>query len=165
MGNNKILLIIVLVVIVLAGGYYGYTKIAKEEAGDGYMLNNQDADDTTNGDEAINQELEAGQIIDDQTSGDEIAEAVKEFEVEGNNFTFSLKQIKVQQGDKVKIVFKNIEGFHDLIIDEFAVNTGQIRAGESKTVEFTADKAGTFEYYCSVGQHRANGMFGQLIVE
>ena len=32
-------------------------------------------------------------------------------------------------------------------------------------VEFTVDKTGTFEYYCSVGQHRANGMVGNLIVE
>jgi plastocyanin len=28
-----------------------------------------------------------------------------------------------------------------------------------------ADKKGTFEYYCSVGQHRALGMKGKLVVE
>jgi len=32
-------------------------------------------------------------------------------------------------------------------------------------VEFTADTPGEFEYYCSVGQHRANGQVGKLIVE
>ncbi len=32
-------------------------------------------------------------------------------------------------------------------------------------VEFTADKKGTFEYYCSVGEHRVNGMKGKFIVE
>src|SRR3990167_9256749 len=37
--------------------------------------------------------------------------------------------------------------------------------GQSASVEFTADKAGGFEYYCSVGTHRAMGMVGAFIVE
>jgi len=32
-------------------------------------------------------------------------------------------------------------------------------------VTFVADKAGEYEFYCSVGQHRANGMVGKLIVK
>ena len=173
MGTNKILLIVALVIIVLAGGYYGYTKMTKESLGDDYMMgdqiNDQDGDDmnltmpaSDESGEGVDEMMVGG---DGQVSGDEMMSDVKEFTVEGDNFAFSVKEIKVKQGDKVKITFNNIEGFHDLIIDEFGVNTGQIRAGESKTVEFIADKTGTFEYYCSVGQHRANGMFGQLIVE
>jgi hypothetical protein len=41
----------------------------------------------------------------------------------------------------------------------------QVGAGASDVVEFTADKAGTFEYYCSVGNHRAMGMKGTLTVK
>lgn len=110
--------------------------------------------------ETINNETTETAPVSNQSSSE-----VKEFKVSGSNFSFSLKEIKVKKGDKVKIVFTNNEGSHDLIIDELGVNIGQIQAGQSQTVEFTADKAGTFEYYCSVGQHRANGMFGQLIVE
>ena len=33
------------------------------------------------------------------------------------------------------------------------------------TAEFTADKVGSFEYYCSVGSHRSMGMKGVLKVE
>jgi nitrite reductase (NO-forming) len=73
--------------------------------------------------------------------------------------------MRVKKGDTVKITFTNNNGTHDLLIDEFKVNTGRIPAGESKTVEFVADKTGTFEYYCSVGQHRKMGMKGNLIVE
>ena len=50
-------------------------------------------------------------------------------------------------------------------IDEFNAKTRVLNKGEEETITFVADKAGTFEYYCSVGQHRANGMVGKLIVE
>lgn len=85
--------------------------------------------------------------------------------MEGKPFSFSQKEIRVKKGDKVKIQFKNMEGFHDWVIDEFNARTKQLPAGQSEIIEFIADKTGTFEYYCSVGQHRANGMVGKLIVE
>ena len=88
-----------------------------------------------------------------------------EFTVTASNFKYDLKTIKVKKGDTVKIIFKNSEGFHDFIIDEFDVATNQIGAEEEDEVEFVADKVGTFEYYCSVGTHRKMGMVGKLIVE
>lgn len=91
--------------------------------------------------------------------------STRTFTVEGSNFSFSLKQMKVKKGDTVKVIFTNKDGFHDWSLDEFGVATKQIPAGQSETVEFVADKAGTFEYYCSVGEHRKNGMVGKLIVE
>lgn len=90
---------------------------------------------------------------------------VQEFKVEGGMMYFNPKEIRVKKGDKVRIVFTNKEGFHDWVIDEFNARTPQIRAGETATIEFVADKVGTFEYYCSVGQHRQLGMKGNLIVE
>ncbi|MBI2464729.1 cupredoxin domain-containing protein [Candidatus Shapirobacteria bacterium] len=91
--------------------------------------------------------------------------ATQTFNIKGLNFAFDVKEIRVKKGDKVTINFTNTEGFHDFKIDELNVTSKQIQAGESETVTFTADKAGTFEYYCSVGQHRQNGMWGKLIVE
>jgi nitrite reductase (NO-forming) len=91
--------------------------------------------------------------------------ADKTVDIKGLNYAFDVKEIKVKLNDKVKINFTNTEGFHDFKIDEYNVATKQIKAGETESVEFVADKAGTFEYYCSVGQHRANGMFGKIIVE
>lgn len=92
---------------------------------------------------------------------------VKAFEVEGKPFEFSVKEIRVKEGDTVRITFKNNEGTHDFTVDEFNARTKQIQAGESDTVEFVANKKGTFEYYCSVGNgfHRQQGMVGKLIVE
>jgi plastocyanin len=71
----------------------------------------------------------------------------------------------VKKGDTVTITFKNSVGFHDWKLDEFKAATAKLAAGKEETVTFVADKTGTFEYYCSVGQHRANGMVGNLIVE
>ncbi len=90
----------------------------------------------------------------------------KTFTVTAGNFKYDVDQITVNKGDKVRIVFKNSEGFHDWVVDEFeGGRTKQIAAGAEETIEFVADEAGTFEYYCSVGKHRAMGMKGTLTVK
>ena len=89
----------------------------------------------------------------------------KEFTVLATPFTFSLSEIKVKKGDRVKITFRNDQGMHDWVVDEFNVRTKQLQAGQSEIIEFVADKTGTFEYYCSVNGHRQMGMKGSLIVE
>lgn len=99
------------------------------------------------------------------TAVDDDSGKTKSFSVEASNFAFSLKEIKVKQGDRVRITVTNKGGFHDWKLDEFSLATKQLQADQSETIEFVADKRGTFEYYCSVGQHRAMGMKGNLIVE
>ena len=93
------------------------------------------------------------------------ATAEKSFTVVGKNFSFSVGEIRVKKGDKVSVTFTNESGFHDWRLDEFGVGTKQLKDGESETITFIADKAGTFEYYCSIGKHRQMGMKGLLIVE
>ncbi len=88
----------------------------------------------------------------------------KSFTITGSNFAFAPKQIAVKKGDTVKITFINNDGFHDLHIDEFNIATKQIKAGAQETTTFVADKTGSFQYYCSVGTHRAMGMWGTLTV-
>tara|TARA_Y100000310_G_scaffold89923_1_gene87059 strand:+ start:21764 stop:22240 length:477 start_codon:yes stop_codon:yes gene_type:complete len=91
--------------------------------------------------------------------------AIKEFTVNGKNWEFDVKEIKVKAGDTVKIQFTSTSGFHDWVVDEFNAATDQVNSGGQTSVEFVANKAGTYEYYCSVGNHRARGMVGTLIVE
>ena len=90
---------------------------------------------------------------------------VKSFTVTGRNFSFTPKEIRVNEGDTVRITFTNGGGTHDFVLDEFDVATKTLQTGQSETVEFVADKAGTYEYYCSIGQHRQMGMVGNLVVE
>lgn len=95
----------------------------------------------------------------------EVVPAVKEFSIVGTNWDFDVKEIRVNEGDTVRIQFKSDSGFHDWVVDEFNAKTDQVNSGGTTSVEFVAGTAGTYEYYCSVGNHRARGMVGTLIVE
>ncbi len=90
---------------------------------------------------------------------------ILKYTIVGSNYSFDIKEIKAKIGDKIELTFKNQEGFHDWVVDEFSARTKQLPADSEETIEFIADKAGTFEYYCSVGSHRKMGMVGKLIVE
>lgn len=90
---------------------------------------------------------------------------VKIVDVEAGSFYYKPNEIRVKKGEKVKIVMKSVDMMHDFNIDELGVKMPIVKSGNTGTVEFTADQTGTFEYYCSVGQHRQNGQIGKLIVE
>ncbi|HBC73124.1 MAG: Plastocyanin [Candidatus Amesbacteria bacterium GW2011_GWB1_47_19] len=90
---------------------------------------------------------------------------IKKFTVEGSNYKFSPATIKVKKGDTVQLTFKSMDAIHDWSLDVFDAATNQIGEGEEEEIEFVAEKAGTFEFYCSVGNHRQMGMKGKFIVE
>lgn len=108
-------------------------------------------------------------ITDKQTAqlaeGTKTDTTEKTFDLTGGNYYFVPNKITVNQGDKVTFILTNAGGTHDLLIDELGVKTPIIKTGESATVTFTADKKGTFEYYCSLPGHREKGMVGTLTVE
>lgn len=89
----------------------------------------------------------------------------KAISVESGSFYFKPNEIRVKKGEKVTITLTNKGGMHNFVIDEFNVKSETINGGASTVVEFTPDKTGTFEFYCSIGNHRQMGMKGKLIVE
>ncbi len=90
---------------------------------------------------------------------------VKEVEVRSRGLAFEVSEIRVNRGDTVRVTYVNGGGRHDWVIDEFeGARTAMISAGQSETVEFVADRAGTFEFYCSVPGHRSAGMYGSFVV-
>ncbi len=91
--------------------------------------------------------------------------SIKTFTVIGKPFSFTPSQITVNKGDTVVIIFKNESGTHDWRIDEFNSLTKILQGGQQETIQFVANKTGTFEYYCSIGTHRQQGMKGNLIVK
>lgn len=91
---------------------------------------------------------------------------VKEFSVEGSEFKFSPATISVKKGDRVRVTFKNAGTvIHNFNIAELGVASKTISPGGSDVLEFTADKSGTFAFYCAIGNHRANGMEGSIAIE
>lgn len=124
----------------------------------------------TEDDDMDEMDMENEDAVDDQptvTPDTTVVDAAgaKVFNVGGVNYAFDVKTITVKEGDTVTINFTSNGGFHDWAIDEFSAATERVAAGNSSSVTFVANRAGTFEYYCSVGTHRAQGMVGNLIVE
>lgn len=109
-------------------------------------------------------------IMPQEDTGEKRAAGVEaqtsEVVIEGTEFKFLPTTLTFKKGETVKLVFKNTGKMpHDWVIDELNVRTKIINGGETDTIEFTPQLTGAFEYYCSVGAHRANGMKGTFIVE
>jgi plastocyanin len=153
MQNKNVVIGIVVVLLLVAG----YLAINNKKGAD--MNNEEKVELNTNTQE------QATTVNDDAGTEAKVLGVEKSFVVTGSNFKFLPATINVNKGDTVKITFKNSDGFHDFKIDELNVATEKIKAGAEQTVTFVADKAGSFEYYCSVGTHRAMGMKGTLIVK
>lgn len=89
---------------------------------------------------------------------------VKEITVQNDRLSYVQSEIRVNRGDTIRLTFENTGGRHDWVLDEFDAATDVIRGGQSETIEFTADEAGEFEFYCSVPGHREAGMWGTFVV-
>lgn len=96
-----------------------------------------------------------------QTQGE-----AREITVEGDEYAFSPGSITVEAGEKIRLTFKNMGNLaHNFTIDELGVAAKTISGGKSETLEFTAEKSGTFTFYCSIAGHRQLGMEGELEVQ
>ena len=95
----------------------------------------------------------------------EIVEARK-IVVEGDEFKFTPTSITVKKGEKIMLTFKNVGKFpHNLKVDELGISTKTINGGEEDSIEFVSEKSGTFAMYCGVGNHRQQGMEGEVEVK
>ncbi len=65
---------------------------------------------------------------------------------------FTPEHIKVKQGDRVKIHLTSLEtsrdAAHGFAIDKYNINVS-LEPGEHETIEFVADMAGVYPFYCS----------------
>lgn len=86
--------------------------------------------------------------------------------IEGKEFSMTPNNVTVNKGDDVTIVFKNVGRVaHSFQIDDLDIHTTPITPGESTTISFKANKAGSFPFWCGVAGHRDAGMQGTIIVK
>lgn len=159
-GNktNPILIIaVVIIVIVIAVGVFLYKS--KTDTKGEMMASTQDQ----MAEPSITQTVNTEQMTDNSMMSEESNSQI--ISVEGGNFYFKPNEIRVKVGEPVVINFTNNGGAHDFVIKELGVQSKLTQSGETAQVQFTPNQTGTFEFYCSVGNHRAMGMKGTLIVE
>lgn len=92
-------------------------------------------------------------------------EDVKTIDVTASRFQFEPATITVALGDTVRLRLRSADRSHAFAIKAFRVKTLIPKGGETVTVEFVADQAGTFAFtcseYCGTGH---SGMKGTLVV-
>ena len=90
---------------------------------------------------------------------------VKEFKMTAKGFAFSPETIEVNKGDKVKLVVTSMDIPHGISIPEYGINE-RLNPGVPVTIEFAADKEGSFTAFCSVFCGSGHGsMKGKIIVK
>lgn len=103
------------------------------------------------------------------------------FDVVGKDeFTYDPASLTVTAGSQVTINFTNdgVLEHNWLLISErtdpvtaseadamAGATTGELGAGEEKSITFSAPPAGTYTYVCTVAGHAEAGMLGTLVVE
>lgn len=167
MNKTSLTIGLIAIVVLVGAAYYAMTtKSAMTAADTNKGINTMISTEATGAPSSVVESGSSptGAMGAETAKGDTMKPQIKEFTISGSNFSFSQTSLSVQKGDTVKITFKNEEGTHDWVVDEFKTRTKILKAGEEETIQFTADTVGTFEYYCSVGQHRQMGMKGTLTV-
>lgn len=78
---------------------------------------------------------------------------VREFILSARQWEFNLTRIEVELGDTIRLKITGLDdgvgNGHGFGIADFGVNE-VIREGQTVTIEFVADKTGTFTFVCAV---------------
>lgn len=118
--------------------------------------------------DAVGQGTPVGQQVPAEGSNAEetdVSAEVKEFKMTAKQFDFEPNIIEVNKGDKVRLIVTSLDVPHGIAIPEYGINA-RLDVGKPATIEFTADKEGTFTAFCSVACGAGHGrMQGKLIVK
>ncbi|HLC73480.1 MAG TPA: cupredoxin domain-containing protein [Candidatus Nanoarchaeia archaeon] len=104
-------------------------------------------------------------INDDSDEPVDIPSKEVTINMKARKWEFEPSTITVKKGDKVKLLITGEDVKHGFKLTDFNINE-DIEPGKTTTIEFTADKIGTFSFMCSVfcGSGHSD-MEGKLIVE
>jgi cytochrome c oxidase subunit 2 len=88
----------------------------------------------------------------------------REIKILARKFEFQPSTITVRKGETVKLAVTSEDVDHGIAIEAFGIDQ-QVKAKQTKVIEFTPDREGKFEFSCSVFcGDRHPEMIGQLIV-
>ncbi|MBI3366648.1 cupredoxin domain-containing protein [Candidatus Roizmanbacteria bacterium] len=139
MKNNNLILAVV-AVLVFGGGYI-YSKNQKQMS------------------------QPPTQVKESQSLPQKMSKKIQEITMTAKQWEFMPSEVKVKEGETVRLKVKSVDVAHGFSLPDFSVDE-RLEPGKEITVEFVANKKGTFTFFCSVlcGKgHR--DMKGTLIVE
>lgn len=86
-------------------------------------------------------------------------------EMIASRFKFEPETLQVMEGDRVRLTLRSTDTEHGFSIKKMNVKVAVPKTGEPVTVEFVADKAGTYEFKCSEYCGSGHGrMKGRIVV-
>ena len=71
------------------------------------------------------------------------------FEIDARQYAYSPSELQVNQGDTVIIKLASTDVVHGLYVDGYDISV-EADPGQTATLTFTADKAGSFRFRCNV---------------
>jgi cytochrome c oxidase subunit 2 len=93
------------------------------------------------------------------------APAASEIAMTARKFSFTPDVVRVKKDAHVTLTITALDAEHGFKLEAFHVDK-KLKKGEATSIEFIADKTGTFPFQCSHFCGRGHGkMKGQLIVE
>ncbi len=102
---------------------------------------------------------------DAQGPSQQTAPAVHEIQMTAKKYEYSPNPVRVKKGERVRLIITATDRDHGFKLEAFNIEQ-RLKKGVPTTIEFTADKAGTFPFKCSVHCGFGHGgMKGTLIVE
>lgn len=113
----------------------------------------------------VNDTPDAALNVEADAKVDAALGALREVKLTAKQFSFSPAEIRVKQGERVRLVVTSEDVSHGIAIPAFNVNL-TLEPSKTGTAEFVADKKGSFPFFCNVFCGSGHGgMKGTLIVE
>lgn len=90
--------------------------------------------------------------------------AERTFTVSAKRYAFTPRRIEVTEGDVVRIELRTDDIAHSLTIDDYRISK-RVEPGVPSVLEFRAERAGTFPFYCNLQiDDGCRRMRGELVV-
>jgi cytochrome c oxidase subunit 2 len=87
----------------------------------------------------------------------------REIKISARGYEFNPKTIRVFKGERLRLVVTAEDLDYGFAIKELAIDQ-EIKAGDTRVIEFTPEVEGRFPFSCSGGEPRLPGMTGELVV-
>lgn len=163
--NTKLLIFIILGVALIGIGIFKFGGFKAEDKGASSDIKIE----ALTGELAATLPGSSPESTSTDTDKGEAVVPVTKITVEGDEFSFSPKNISIARGATVELTFKNTgRAPHNYMITELNLATKIIGGGKTDVVTFVApDSPGVITYtsFCSVPGHRESGMVGTIEIK